>query len=152
MNEGQLKRFLRYIFCILLAAHHAPRDMENRACGLFAKDLERGRITAFCGSQNRRLTSRSPLSPGWPARSSPVVVLQRLCGHRLLLSGAGNWCFRRGVFVRVRGRRDPELIPVAVCRSSFPSYIGHDLQGNSPALVQRQPAALRGLGIRDRLQ
>src|SRR5580700_4407958 len=152
MKEGLLERLLHYVFGILVVPHHSPCHVKDGVCGLFAKNLERSRIATFCSSQNRGLISRSRASPGRPVRSFRVVVLQRLCGHRLLLSGDSNWSFGRGVFVRVTGRRGPELIPVAVCRSSFPSYLGHHLQGNSPALVQRPHETLRGLGIRDRLQ
>jgi len=79
MNEGQLKRFLHYIFCILFAPHHSPRDMEDRVCGLFAKDPERGGIAALCGDQKRVFVERNRALRA--ARFCSVVILQTLLGH-----------------------------------------------------------------------
>src|SRR6266852_5551383 len=66
MNEGQLKRLLHYIFCILIAPHHSPCYVKDRVCGLFAKDLERSRIATFGSGKKRVFLSQSCVA--WLAR------------------------------------------------------------------------------------
>src|SRR5258708_19741158 len=79
MNEGQLKRLLHYIFCIVLDPDHSARDMENLPCGLFAKDLERGRITAFCSDKKAVFLCRERAFR--VARFRGFVLLQISLGH-----------------------------------------------------------------------
>src|ERR1700730_16351872 len=81
MNKGLLKRLLHDIFCILVVPHYSPRDMEDRVCGLFAKNFEGGRISRFCNKKKCIFVSCIGASLGWPARSTPVVSFQILCGH-----------------------------------------------------------------------
>jgi hypothetical protein len=81
MNKGLLKRLLHYIFGILVVPHHSPCYVKECVCGLFAKDLERSRIPTFCSDKKRVFISCSRASPGRPARSFPVVILQTLRGH-----------------------------------------------------------------------
>jgi hypothetical protein len=52
----------------------------------------------------------------------------------------------------VKGRRGQKSIRAAVHPPLFPGYIGHELKGNSPALVLGQQETLRVLGAFDRLQ
>src|ERR1700719_1398070 len=79
MNKGHLKRFLHYVFRVLFAPHHSSRDMEDRACRLFAEHLERSRIAASCGDKKLVLVSRSRVLRA--VRSCSVVILKTLLKH-----------------------------------------------------------------------
>jgi hypothetical protein len=81
MNKGLLKRFLQYVFGILVVPHHAPCHVKDPACGLLAKALERGRISTLCSGQKLVFLSRKRAPSDRLTRSSPVVILQTLRGH-----------------------------------------------------------------------
>jgi hypothetical protein len=77
MNKGQLKRFLYDVLCILFAPHHSTRDMKDNACRLFAKDLERSRIAAFCSGEKSVFLSRNRVL----GVVRFCVILQTSLGH-----------------------------------------------------------------------
>jgi hypothetical protein len=91
MNKGLLKRFLQYVFGILVVPHHSPCHIKDRACGLFAKGFERGRISTVCGGHKLVFLSGKRAPADRLTRFSSAVILQTLRGHRLLLSGNRNW-------------------------------------------------------------
>jgi hypothetical protein len=72
MNKGPLKRLLRYVFCILVVPHYSAGQAKNHRFGLFAKDLERSRISTLCGGKKHVFISRNRVSACRPSRLFPV--------------------------------------------------------------------------------
>src|ERR1700675_2653001 len=81
MNKGLFKRLLQHILCILVVPHHSPSYAKDHVCGLFAKNLERSRVSTFCSDKKCVFLSCIHASCGRQARLTSLVITEILRGH-----------------------------------------------------------------------